>query len=100
MWGVGGIPRPRRELADEACKVAVDEAGEHVGEVGGRIDTLQHSIKVASTAQFSAPSSEPANKAFLRFSAIGRIDRSTGFESSSMRPSPRERVRPSQRARV
>ena len=44
--------------------------------------------------------SEPANRAFLRFSAIGRIGRSTGFESSSMRPSPRKRVRPSQRARV
>ena len=41
MLGVGGIPRPRRELADAAFEVAVDQAGEHVGEVGGRVDAVQ-----------------------------------------------------------
>jgi len=41
MVGVGGIPRPWRELADAALEVAVDEAGEHLGEVGGRIDAVQ-----------------------------------------------------------
>jgi hypothetical protein len=44
-------------------------------------------------AQCSASPSDPA-KAFFRMSAIGRMDRST---SSSTRPSPMKRVRPSQR---
>ena len=41
VGGCGGIPRPWRELAETALEVAVDEAGEHVGEVGGRIDAVQ-----------------------------------------------------------
>jgi hypothetical protein len=35
------LPRPWRELADAAREVAVDETGEHVGEVGVRIDAVQ-----------------------------------------------------------
>ena len=41
MLGVGGIPRPWREFAETALEVAVDKPGEHVGEVGGRIDAVQ-----------------------------------------------------------
>src|SRR3954467_10391205 len=52
------------------------------------------------TAQLSPPPSEPANNAFLRFRASGRIDRSTVLESISIRPSSRKRQRPSQRASV
>ena len=48
------------------------------------------------TAQFCAPASCPAKSAFLRFRAMGRIVRSTGLLSSSMRPSSRNRHNPSQ----
>lgn len=41
MLGVGGLPRPGRELAETPLEVAVDQAGEHVAEVGGRIDAVQ-----------------------------------------------------------
>ena len=59
--------------------------------------SLQVSISEAMTAQCSPPPSEPANRAFLRLSAIGRIARSTTLESISMRPSAMKRVSPSQR---
>jgi hypothetical protein len=58
---------------------------------------MQVSISEAMTAQCSPPLSEPANNAFLRLSAIGRIERSTMLLSISMRPSSRYRVSPSQR---
>lgn len=45
----------------------------------------------AITAQGSAPRSEPAKRAFLQLSAIGRIDPSTTFVSISTRPSSRNR---------
>ena len=42
MLEVGSaFPRPWRELAEAALEVAIDEASEHVGEVGGRIDAVQ-----------------------------------------------------------
>ena len=41
MLGVGGIPRPWRELAEAALEMAVDQAGEHVGQVGVRVDTVR-----------------------------------------------------------
>ena len=47
---------------------------------------LQVSISDAMTAQCTAPPSEPANTAFLRFNAISRMLRSTTSESISMRP--------------
>lgn len=50
----------------------------------------------AITAQFCAPASRPAKSAFFRLSAIGRIVRSTVLLSSSIRPSLRKSVRPSQ----
>jgi hypothetical protein len=37
-------------------------------------------------AECSAPPSEPANRAFLRISLIGRIERPTVLLSSSIRP--------------
>jgi hypothetical protein len=61
------------------------------------LQSLQVSISEAMTAQCSPPPSEPANNAFLRLSAIGRIERSTMLLSISMRPSLRYRVSPSQR---
>ena len=47
-------------------------------------------------AQFWAPASCPANRAFLRFRAMGRMVRSTGLLSISIRPSVRNRFRPCQ----
>jgi hypothetical protein len=62
--------------------------------------SLQVSISEAMMAQCSPPPSEPANSAFLRLSAIGRIDRSTTLLSISMRPLSMKRVSPSQRDRA
>ena len=59
--------------------------------------SLQFSISVAITAQLSPPSSDPANKAFLRFRASGLMLRSTALLSRSRRPSSRNRERPAQR---
>ena len=63
-----------------------------------RVDAVQLAVSIseAMIAQLSAPSSLPANSAFLRFSAIGRMERSTILLSISMRPSSRKRMRPSQ----
>lgn len=47
------------------------------------------SIREAKTAQLLPPSSLPANRAFLRLSAMVRIDRSTALVSISTRPSSR-----------
>jgi hypothetical protein len=46
-------------------------------------------INVMAMAQWRAPPSLPANKAFLRVSAIGLISRSTTLVSISIRPSSR-----------
>ena len=54
------------------------------------------SMSEAWQAQFSAPSSLPANSAFFLPRAIPRIERSTVLESISMRPSSRKRLNPSQ----
>ena len=55
------------------------------------------STSEATIAQRLAPPSLPANNAFLRPSAIGRIERSTGLVSRSMRPSSRNRLSAVQR---
>src|SRR5271167_1229268 len=57
---------------------------------------LQVSISDARQAQFSAPSSLPANKLFFLDNATGRMARSTLLLSSSIRPSSRNRSSPSQ----
>jgi len=57
---------------------------------------LHVSTSDAMIAQFATPSSEPANRAFFRFNAIGLMERSTVLVSSSMRPSSMKRVSPSQ----
>jgi transposase len=52
-------------------------------------------MREASKAQFSAPSSHPANSAFLAFSLIGRIARSTALVddySDNMRRSLPQRI--------
>ena len=103
-----GIPVPPGfALSCEAFRLFVREAGLHdviahalerasSGDVDA-VNRASHSISEAMQAQFSAPSSWPANNAFLRLSTIGRMPRSTLLVSSSMRPSSRKRMRPSQR---
>lgn len=59
--------------------------------------SLQVSTSEAIVAQCLPPSSEPAKSAFLRFRAIGLIERSTTLESISILPSSRKRPRPAQR---
>lgn len=52
--------------------MAGDDPGDHVNEVGVRLDAFELecvSISEAIVAQCSAPPSEPAKSAFLRFSA-------------------------------
>lgn len=58
--------------------------------------SLQVSMSEATIAQLAPPSSLPAKSAFFRFSAMGRMLRSTVFVSISMRPSSRKRLRPCQ----
>lgn len=79
--------------------MAVDDAGDDVGEVryGSTPINLQVSMSEAITAQCSAPPSEPANRAFLRVKASGRMVRSTTSIVDLVRPSPRNRHRPCQR---
>src|SRR5882762_877900 len=50
-------------------------------------------VREQMVAHRTPPPSEPANRWFLRPSAMGRMARSTGLLSSSMRPSSRNRVR-------
>jgi hypothetical protein len=62
-----------------------------------RIDAVQSGRlnERSDDRQLTPPSSLPANNAFLRFKAMGRVERSTILLSISMRPSSRKRVRSS-----
>jgi hypothetical protein len=93
---------PRQQLIDIAVGVTIDDRCKNVGQIRERVDVVQLacSIRDATVAQCSAPPSDPANNAFFRLSATGRMERSTVLLSSSMRPSSMKRVRPSQRDRA
>jgi hypothetical protein len=69
--------------------MTVDDFGKDVGQIAGWVDVVEltGSIREVMVAQCSAPPSNPANNAFFRLSAIGRMERSTVLLSSSMRPS-------------
>jgi hypothetical protein len=70
--------------------VAVDGAGEHVGEIGLGLDVVEFAGLDEGGEDgpvLAAPPSEPANAAFLRLRAMGRMARSTVLQSRSMRPS-------------
>ena len=58
--------------------------------------SLAVAMREQTVAQRTPPPSEPANRWFFRPSATGRIARSTGLLSSSIRPSSRKRMSPSQ----
>lgn len=84
-------PFVKGQKNDAADAEAICEAAQHI---------LQFAIRLASNAQFSAPTSCPAKREFFRVRAIFLIWFSTGFVSSSRLPFSRNRVRPGQRARV
>ena len=86
-----GVSSARRRFGQSSTSLVSTSASQASGFTPC---SLQVSISEASTAQFSAPRSWPANSAFLRLSAIGRIERSTVLESISMRPSSRKRIEP------
>ena len=71
--------------------MAIGDGFERRLEIGMRVTPVIFavSIRLAMRAQAAAPSSWPANNAFLRFSASGRIVFSTTLESISTRPSVR-----------
>jgi hypothetical protein len=59
---------PGQQVVDLAVGAAVYDPGEHVGELAERFNgiELQVSISDATTAQCSAPASDPAKSTFLR----------------------------------
>ena len=58
--------------------------------------SLALAMRLAAIAQCLAPASEPANRLFFLPRAMARIARSTTLVSSSMQPSARNRLSPSQ----
>ena len=79
-------------MAAAAAWAAVEE--ELQARLGGGSTplSLQVSMSEAMTAQCSPPPLEPANSAFSRLRAMGRIERSTVLESILMRQSSMKRV--------
>jgi hypothetical protein len=98
-FGCGGVG-PGQELVESALRVPLDDAGDHVCQVGEGLDLVELAglDEGRDGGQCWAPPSDPANSAFLRVSAMGRIVRSTALESISIRPSSRNRPSPCQRA--
>jgi hypothetical protein len=81
-----------------AVEMAVDDFYKGVGEIGLRIDARKFAgldQRGEDRPVFSAAVGT-RESAFLRFSAMGRIERSTMLVSISMRPSSTKRVRPTQ----
>jgi hypothetical protein len=70
----------------------------HVGEVSPRIDAVQFAgfDERGDTSPIFRPVIVASEECIFRFRTIGRMLRSTMLVSSSMRPSSRKRVSPSQ----
>jgi len=68
--------------------VAVDDLGEHVGEVAERLDVVQlaHLDQRSDDGPVLGAAFRAGEEGVLRLSAIGRIDRSTVLEPISMPP--------------
>src|SRR6266404_8026958 len=93
------LPSPgqqRAQLVDFGF--ARDDAFEDIAQISERLDIVElcRLDHEAITAQLSAPPSEPAKRWFLAPSLIGRMVRSTVFESISTRPSLRNTPSPFQ----
>ena len=97
---VFGFPGPGEQGVDSVDGMAVGHPREDVVEVSVWLDPIELPVSSseATTAQRSAPPSDPAKRWFLRPRATGRIARSTGLLSSSMRPSSTNRHSAGQRA--
>lgn len=76
--------------------MAVDNGLECFGDVGGRVDVVELAGGDERRNQFSTPTSCAAKRAFFLVRQTGRMAFSTGFVSSSRRPSSRKRVSPCQ----
>ena len=90
---------PGKQLVDLAVRMAVDDPGEDVGEVGNRVDVVQlagFDQRRDSGPMLGATVGAREQRIFPveRDRAYRALD---GLLSSSMRPSSMKRVRPSQR---
>jgi hypothetical protein len=89
---------PRHEFVDAGLWTAVDDTREQFGQVCVRVDA----VELASLNQRGlacpclCPFIAAGERCVVMPRAIGRMLRSTLLESSSMRPSCRNRARPSQ----
>ena len=82
--------------------MAGDDLGNHVGEIGLRIDGVELAglDEGSEDGPMFATAIGASENAFFRLRASGLMVRSTTLESISMRPSSRNRVRPDQRDRA
>src|SRR5262249_7508813 len=85
-------------IAQRYLEPAVDELGQHVSHPRERIDCVQLAgfNEGGDGGPVLGTDVVTAKSAFLRLSARPRMERSTVLESISMRPSSRNRARPSQ----
>src|SRR5215207_5084901 len=94
-----GLPGPWQEpLELVGLGPARDYTLEHVGTHAKGSTPLSFAVatRLATIAQWRAPPSEPAKRAFFLPRAIGRMARSMTFVSSSIRPSSRNSTNPVQ----
>ena len=93
---------PGQKFGKSSCRMTADHSFQHVSRwVYGLIKfSFSVSISDATMAHLSAPPSLPANSEFFRRKLTGRMARSTGLVSRSMRPSSRNRLRAVQRPRA
>ena len=95
---VRGCPGPWKELVEAIVRPEIDEADENIGKIGLGLDVIQFAglYQRRDDGPIFSTIIVTGERAFLRVRACGRIERSTMLVSSSMRPSSRKRVRPSQ----
>lgn len=91
-------PVSRQQVIEWLAVALGRDAGKDFGEVGVGIDASQ--LARFDEAGDGSPvfSAEivACEQAFLRWKAMGRIERSTGLLSRSIRPPPRKRISPAQ----
>ncbi len=93
------FPSPGQQFVDAIDGVAFHHPREHVAQVSVRFDTVQLAgfNQRADDCPSIAATVAAGKEMILASERHGRIARSTGLVSSSMRPSWRKRVKPSQR---
>src|SRR3954464_9203742 len=91
--GCFGGPGPGQQFAEAAVWPVIDELGQHVSQVGMRIDAMQFAglDQRGEHGPVFCPFVRTSKSAFFLLRATGRMLRSTVLESISMRPSSRKR---------